>query len=129
MSELRIAFIEGLKRKYGVNENLSRFLFDRWHVDVRVNIKELDTFICSNDVKQVFFPIPEINRAKSYSIGPLEALGIKLSITIDQEKRLFKDDKYGFVWLEKYNGMGDSFTGLFEIVEPEPDDQHLVKYP
>ena len=129
MDELRNAFIEGLKKKYGVNENLANFLFDRWHIKKRVTKYELNSFIDSYDIKRFFILNHDVNRAKNYSISQLESLGIELSIIADDDKRLFKDNKYGFVWREKYNGMADAYTGLFEIVEPEPDDMHLTTYP
>lgn len=127
--ELKHIFIEELDKQYGVNENLGRHLFDRWQVEKRCNAQNVIEFIRSEQVRQVFLVIPGINRAQNYSKDQLKQLGIELSETIDANKRIFKDKKYGFHWREKFNGMADAYTGLFELIKPEPEDSHLTRFP
>jgi len=126
MSEKRIAFVAALQSAYGVNENLGRYLYERWGIESRVPSDEIKTFITSDIVKQIFFPEPLINRAKNYSTQDFEQLKTSLAETIDAEKRIFRDSRFGFVWREKYNGMAGDYSGLFELLFPEPDDSSLV---
>lgn len=127
LTELRLEFIKCLNETYGVNENLGRFLFERWHIKHKCTLDNLSKFIKSEKVRRVFFVRPDINRAKRYSRRELIKIGIKLGTLIDAKERIYKDSKYGFTWKEKYHGMADEYSGLFELIEPEPDDAHLMQ--
>ena len=124
--ELKEAFIKELGKIYDANENLARYLFDRWNVETKVSLSDLVRFLNSDAVRKVFFVLPELNRAKNYSVKELEQRGIHLDEVIDSEKRVYRDKKYGFKWREKYHGMADCYTGLYELIEPVPQDEHLL---
>ena len=126
---LRNSFVDGMNEIYGVNENLAQYLFERWKISSKYVVSEIPSFIKSDEVKRIFLLKPGINRAKNYTIKQLNALGLDFTETIDSEKRIFKDGKYGFHFQEKFNGMADSFTGLYELIEPLPSDNHLTQNP
>jgi hypothetical protein len=125
-SDLRTVFIDSLKLAYGVDENLGRYLFERWNIKKKLSRSEIQSFVLSDEVKMVFIVAPGVNRAKRYTRDEIRSLGAELSQTVDANKRIFKDDKFGFTWQEAYNGLADSYTGLFDLIEPEPEDQHLI---
>lgn len=123
--ELRIKFMEEMRKSYEVSQSLGRHLFDVWHIEQRCQLSDVVDFVQSDEVKRVFFIAPGLNRVKSYSKQQLEALGLHLSNVIDTDKRIYSDSKFGFHWQEKYNGMADAYSGMFELKSPEPEDGHL----
>lgn len=128
MNTIKDYFIEKINQKYFVTENLARFLFDRWKIDSKcLSNVDIDNFLNSKMVSKVFFITPDINIAKNYSVDELGKLGIKLNVVIDADKRIFKDDKYGFIWQEQFHGHADAYIGLYKIIEPVPVDDDLCK--
>lgn len=118
-------FINEIHELYCVNENLARFLFERWNITNKHDSTSIKEFLRSESVKRVFLIKPDINIARKYLITQLEEIGIHLQ-TVNEEKHLFRDSKYNFLWEEIYYGMADSWSGKYKIIDPKPEDDHLL---
>ncbi len=120
-------FSKTIYELYEVTDNQARFLFDRWNIIELDNENNIKNFLNNDDVKNVFYIAPDVNIAKKYTLEELHKLKINLSTTLNNEERIYKDDRYGFTWQEVFNGMADSYTGLYKIKEPVANDFHLCK--
>ena len=118
-------FINQIHELYSVNENLARFLFERWNIANKYDSSTINEFLRGEEVKKVFLIKPDINIAREYLFTELKEIGINLQ-TVNEEKHHYRDSKYNYLWKEIYYGMADSWSGKYKIIDPKPEDDHLI---
>ena len=126
MKTIKDSFIEKIYNKYFVTENLARLLYERWQIERKcLSDGEIESFLNSALVQKVFLLTPEINIVQKYTLEQLNTIGAELTTVVDAEKRIFLDKKFNFTWQELFHGPSESYTGLYQIIKPQPDDSAL----